>query len=357
MNEVVQIRLDQIADFPQQEEIYGVSDLENEFIASVEERGVITPLILCKSSDILKNPTSEYTCISGHRRREAATIVGHESVPAYINEYNGSIEENYDIATIDFLSCNMQREKTPRTRLREFLMYKQKLCRFSKSKNNKTWENTIFENKAIFRILKNANEGNELSDISVNSTEILKEITGYSKYEQDVLIVIFDNDWLQRQNDKLDALGVSYQRVNELAARREAIGEKLNNGEVSMNEALTAVKKMYKDTFDAMAKKKEKADKEVVKRPAKEVKAVKKQKNDLTAKDFADKIFIRDLSAEEVSAKISLGKPIEEYSPNTFETLDGKKWFVLECNDSEHNIVLNLDYLIDLYKQQNEILF
>lgn len=256
MEEVKQIKIDEIGAFPTQADIYGEAIIDAEFLASVEEFGILTPVIICNSADILDEYEAEYTLISGHRRLAAAQQAGQELIPAIIRNYGEDIEENRNLSELEFLTCNMQREKSERTRLREFLAYKQKLSQFTKTNVSKrTWDNSIFENKSIFRILNMLNLDEDLSSKALNSTEILKEITGFNKYEQDSLKILYDGDWLDRQLFKLRDLGLSLAAEEEMIALREHTAEQYDLGEISLNSAVSAVKKLFSDVTAKLTKK------------------------------------------------------------------------------------------------------
>lgn len=279
IDEIGIFNIEDIADFPQQTEIYGESIIEEEFIASVKEFGVITPVVLCESEEIMPECEKPYICISGHRRLLASRTAERKSVPGILRKYSQSVKENLDLATIEFLTCNMQREKSERTRLKEFLTYKQKLCRFTQAKGNKrTWENTIFENEAVSRILRTAIKEEDLSSASLNSYDILKEATGYTEYEQKALVVLFDGDWLQKRLDKLRNLGISIKAEEELQSLRDLAAGKYEAGEISLNNAVEEVKKLFKDAEKKLLpkEKKEKPIKVPAKKDSPEAKLMKK---------------------------------------------------------------------------------
>ncbi|MCM1364115.1 MAG: ParB/RepB/Spo0J family partition protein [Faecalibacterium sp.] len=71
---------------------------QEELTESVREFGIITPLIVRKIEN-------GYEIISGHRRYEAAKMIGIETIPAYVKELSK------DEATITFVDCNLSREK------------------------------------------------------------------------------------------------------------------------------------------------------------------------------------------------------------------------------------------------------
>lgn len=87
-------------------EIYGdTDDLEDTFVESIREKGVLEPLVI----------TADKQVISGHRRLQAARNVGIDSIPVRISEFDTDLAERE--ALIEF---NRQREKTPGQIVNEF---------------------------------------------------------------------------------------------------------------------------------------------------------------------------------------------------------------------------------------------
>lgn len=79
---------------------YKVIDNEEmqNLVDSINERGILTPLTVCKISG------TEYEIISGHRRFYAAKKLGFEMIPAFIYELT------YEEAVIAMVDANLQRE-------------------------------------------------------------------------------------------------------------------------------------------------------------------------------------------------------------------------------------------------------
>jgi N6-adenosine-specific RNA methylase IME4 len=91
------------------EEIYGdtesIGDLEDTFVESVREKGVLEPLVITNGKQI----------ISGHRRWLAAKEVSLDTVPVRYTEFDDELSERE--ALVEF---NRQREKTPGQIVNEF---------------------------------------------------------------------------------------------------------------------------------------------------------------------------------------------------------------------------------------------
>ena len=76
------------------------NDEMNCLIESIQEQGVLTPLIVRP----LEDTTAEYEVISGHRRLRAAQKAGLKAVPAFIHAVNR------DEAAIQLVDSNLHRE-------------------------------------------------------------------------------------------------------------------------------------------------------------------------------------------------------------------------------------------------------
>lgn len=254
-DEIIKIKIDDIADFPEQQEIYGDIILENEFIASIKDRGVITPLIVCVNAEVGIESDKKYTSISGHRRKYAAKHLNCTDVPCYVRHY-----DNVDEARLEFLSCNMQREKNNKIRLNEFKTFKQIISQMQKVyKKSSSYENTIFENKAFSRIWKDHHLDDIFADDTpVDTIQILKDITGYTKYEQEYLNVLFNDDWLQRKLLELRTRGANIQLENQLIALRENAAADYESEKCTLNQAVKAVKDAFNETLNSLEKPKKK---------------------------------------------------------------------------------------------------
>lgn len=311
MNNIIIVGMADVAPFPRQEEIYGNIEnaMEPEFIASVKEQGILTPLLLADSAALGLDIDERYIAISGHRRLHAARVAGMVEVPAYIKEYE-SMEE----AELDFLACNMQREKNQAVRIREFLAYKQMLCQLGKIRKGRgVWDSTIFENEHFSRILKNSNID---ADEPLNSVDILKDVTGYTHYEQQFLNVLYSADWLQKQLDSLRDLGISLGLEQTLIENMEKARAEYENEKVTLNNAVKSIKDMFKDIKEKLTK--PKGEKKAKPEPKPKAEKVEKQKNLLEYTEF-------DLSVD--FAKVDPGKfnePMLKLHSFAFEFNEGK---------------------------------
>ena len=90
--------IDKITANPNQPRRYFDEDKLNELAASIQEHGVIQPLLVSKSGG------NRYTLIAGERRLRAARLVGEDEVPVVVME-TGTADENLELALIE----NIQR--------------------------------------------------------------------------------------------------------------------------------------------------------------------------------------------------------------------------------------------------------
>ena len=100
---------DDLKDHPLNGEIYG-SHIEDEFLASVQSKGVLTPLLI----------TKEGVVISGHQRFHAAQQLKLEKVPVIV--FPLTDEAEIQEALVHF---NRQREKTNEQIAREYQLLKE----------------------------------------------------------------------------------------------------------------------------------------------------------------------------------------------------------------------------------------
>lgn len=226
-----------LMDFEMQFEIYGEVTIEPEFVASVRDMGILTPLIVTETK-------VGKTIISGHRRRRAAEQAGIDFLPCIVKEY-----ESEEMMTLEFLACNMQREKSDAIRLKEFISYKQKLSQIGKARKSKgVYADTLFENEAFLRFLKTHKIEDKVSPGEpINTVEIIKKLTGFNAYEQQWLKYLADKDFLQSKFDELTNLGLSRQDNDAAYAEVCKAEAAYEAGEASLHEAASAVKDMLDD--------------------------------------------------------------------------------------------------------------
>jgi ParB-like chromosome segregation protein Spo0J len=96
-----------IGNFHLQQEIYGASPPDPDFVENIRKYNILEPLIVTRIDGKLVS-------VAGHRRKFAARIAGIKLVPCIVRE--GMTEAEMQVL---FLSSNKQREKTTEEKLRE----------------------------------------------------------------------------------------------------------------------------------------------------------------------------------------------------------------------------------------------
>lgn len=95
---VENLKISDIADFPNHPFKVIVDDEMREMSKSIEEYGVLVPVLVRPKQD------GKYEMISGHRRKKASELANKDSIPCIIRELTD------DEATIIMVDSNMQRE-------------------------------------------------------------------------------------------------------------------------------------------------------------------------------------------------------------------------------------------------------
>lgn len=104
--DVTELSPEELEPHPKNKEIYGDTDsLEDTFLESIEQKGVLEPLVITQGKQI----------VSGHRRWQAAKRAGVDTVPVRKTDFENDLAERE--ALIEF---NRQREKTPGQLVNEF---------------------------------------------------------------------------------------------------------------------------------------------------------------------------------------------------------------------------------------------
>jgi|GEM_PF-2759756 len=346
--EIIYIPISEIAPHPLQEEIYGETIIEDEFIASIKDKGIIVPIIITPlNSENHKSfqkeqsdPTfsdKKYICISGHRRIKGAISAGLEVVPAIIRKY-----ENDDEILAALLISNFNREKNNTQRINEFLYYKQILCQLGKVHKSKgIYENTIFENDEFLTFVKNLKIAPEKP---INAIEIIKDICGYSEREQRYMTVIFDDNYFVRVMNKFIELNVPIEEHNKFGEWWDKIRAEVQNGKIALKEAHDTIKKeinRIEEFYEKKNNKQNKASKEInnsQKNPKpkilEEIPTPQKQKgNKRNLLDFTSKSYII-IPKEEINLK-----DIEEENSffgwsNGYYNFDGISYLYLNYQDT-----------------------
>jgi len=202
MENIEQIKITDLQSHPQQAEIYGDIELDEDFLLSIEDKGIIQPLIITYSELFgLNGDVPQYTIISGHRRYLGAKEKNIYELPCIIREYI-----NQDEATLEFLISNKQRIKNHKQIVQEFLAYKQRLCQLGKLFLNKgLYKDSIYENEALSTL----SEALKIDfEKPLDSIEILKNITGFSERQQKYLNLIYEEEKLDKLFQKWYSMGL-----------------------------------------------------------------------------------------------------------------------------------------------------
>jgi len=260
--QIIMVRLWDIQPHPLQEKVYGGIYLEPEFLESIKSEGVLTPVIL---TDSMVYPETElpFICVSGHRRCHAALETGYEEVPAVIRKY-----ENADECNLHFLSLNIQREKNHTQRLNEFFEYKQtldKLAKYNKLKNLKNI--AVYQDDELFKILRALKIKPEEP---LDSIQILKDISGFSEWEQRLINEVTSDDWKVKQYVKLRKIGMTVEYEDKLDSKWQEVRIGYWGSTQTLKEAHNKIKKLLDDAnakFTPKAKqepKKEKKEEKII---------------------------------------------------------------------------------------------
>ncbi len=99
LEKVINIKLDEIDDFPEHPFKVLVNDELRDMAESIKEKGVLSPVLVRQKTD------GRYEMISGHRRKKASELASKDTIPCIVRELTD------DEATIIMVDSNMQREK------------------------------------------------------------------------------------------------------------------------------------------------------------------------------------------------------------------------------------------------------
>ena len=113
LEKVVNIKLNDIDDFPEHPFKVIVNDELKDMAESIKEKGVLSPALVRQKDD------GRYEMISGHRRKKASELVNKDTIPCIVRDLTD------DEATIIMVDSNMQREKVLRSE--KAFAYKMKL--------------------------------------------------------------------------------------------------------------------------------------------------------------------------------------------------------------------------------------
>lgn len=211
--------------------------------------------------------------VSGHRRMGVAIALSMKTIPAIVRSY-----KNAEECELDFLICNIQREKTLAQKVNEFKRYKQILSQIGKTKqgSGKRDDVIIFQDEFL-RSLENLNIEHEKP---LDTIQVIAQATGFTEHFQNRINIICGDEY---RDKKLNVLRGTYRGLFKKELPTEAeyeiinywkiVEDKYREGQMTMNSAADAVTFNIKTLISNWEKQagKGKADK-----PVKEV--VKKEK-------------------------------------------------------------------------------
>ena len=182
---------------PKNAEVYGdtdnAGDLDEAFVESVREKGVLEPLVITDGKEI----------ISGHRRWLAAKATNTDRVPVRKSSFESDLEERE--ALIEF---NRQREKTPAQKINEIDEIKDVIKVKSGSGRTNSKQNDRWEEKAIEKVK---------SDISPSTYRKGKEVKNKAESEEENTEVkeAAEEAWNELQTDSNASFSGAYQKVKD----------------------------------------------------------------------------------------------------------------------------------------------
>ena len=260
--QVAQVKIGSIHPFPNQYEIYGFFVPENEkaLIDSVRDVGILTPITITPVALFKEfyeqdgGPVPDYICISGHRRLEAAKNAGLDAVPAIIKVY-----DDIDDAELDFFVQNFNREKTKAQRIEEFLRLKTVLNKVANLKKINNLKHSLIDlDTSLARVLGDVNLSSLFEyEESLDTYGILKKITGLSEYEQTMLNIVLNDEYIDKEMTKLGKRGVKQSKIDALYEDVIALRQAYRNGTITLYSAADQIKQEIAD-LNGKAKKREK---------------------------------------------------------------------------------------------------
>lgn len=146
--------LNKIIDHPINSSIYR-DNFDDELVESIRQNGVLTPINVCK------HPGGSYVCLSGHRRRQAAGVLGMQEIPCLI--YRDEIPEWQQVLMV--VESNRQRTKTIEVLARETEA-------LAKAKEQQAKERLKTRKKASDEPPKNFTEAGEALELAAKETGI-----------------------------------------------------------------------------------------------------------------------------------------------------------------------------------------
>lgn len=262
------LAINELVEHPKQNEIYGDTIVDDDFIDNIKERGILQNLLVTDGELFGKKYKGKYVIIAGHRRVAGAIHAGLESVPCVIKNYN-----NIDETTLDFLSTNKQRTKTKQQIFNESENYKKliQVIKASQIKSNTYNENENSHNGSGLNLAPNDNIDFSnpnvqkivtLLSMGLRQSEIIAQQLDIDKNALKKLNVIYSGDYLNNTANGLEEKGIDENEVMEMVKKWHEIRELYSKDEISLHSAYTQIQDMIK-SLEKKLKPKEKKVKEV----------------------------------------------------------------------------------------------
>lgn len=287
MEEIQLIGISELSAHPKQIEIYGDEEPDEDFLTSVKEVGIITPLIISENGN-------SFTIVSGHRRFRHAKILGLKELPCIIRSYNS--EEEMEL---HFLLSNQNREKNLRQKINEFLAYKQKLRQTRE--NRATSDFDKMENIKNDTLVTVVNELNIPFEKGVRMVDIIERATGFSKRYQEYSTVIFDRDYRDNKINSMSNLvlgsGVTFNR-EKFFMEWCGMEEEVLEGRKSLKTAHDEIKTILNAYETALKQLKEKKQKKEVK-----TEKIELEKPEKPEKPKKPKLEVKALHVKQIKEK------------------------------------------------------
>ena len=256
---IIMVDIGRIRVYPIQEEVYGEFDPASErtLIESVRDSGVLTPITITAQNilgdeDGYDLPIEDCICVSGHRRLFAAREAGLEKVPCIEMFF-----DNREESDITFFTMNFNREKTDAQRMVEFLRLKGLLTQAGKSKRIMNLSQYFKETyDSISRILDLGKFAGKIDyEESVDTIGVIKKITGYSKYEQEMLNIVLSDEYIGDKMLSLERSGVPHSKTGALFNAVLLLRKEYRAGKITLNAAAVRIKDWIAELKGARKKK------------------------------------------------------------------------------------------------------
>ena len=245
------IAIDEIQDHPRQKELYGETIVDNDFVESIKDRGMLQTPIVALSSEILPEDQIEkkYCMIAGHRRLMAKKQLNDHAMNCWIKEYNSAIE-----AEMDLIHSNKNRQKTPAQIAAEISAYKQILSQIAKAKQSH--EITETENNDFDRFSAITEKLKIDAEKPLNSSKIIAEQTGLSKSQVEKIIKIVTPEYRDKIFRAWQEKGLNQESFVDVNAKWDIAEEQWKLGNISTDAAAKQIDALKKEIESKLTPKK-----------------------------------------------------------------------------------------------------